>query len=164
MENAKLFQEAVSHTQALCTILIQTIEKLRRLDQKMKEDMEESQDMEMVHALERIMASDRAKVLELKQGFEDLQLFCRLPQWLLGPVLTLLPSKRLELKHALNQFSAQVHVEALELRQAVEEMWEQARTQNLSSEDILERKRIVDQMEASMEDPESALGQILEGL
>ena len=164
MENAKLLQEAVSHTQAQCTILTQTMEKLRRLDQKMKENMEESQNMGMVHALERIMASDRAKVLELNQGLEDLQLFYRLPQWFLGPVLTLLPSKRLELKHALEQVSAQVHVEALQLRQAVEEMGAQAQAQGLISEDILERQKIVGCMEAKMESPAQALGNILGGL
>ena len=164
MENAKRLREAVTHTQALCTIVIQTMENLQRLDQRMKEGMEENQNMEMVHALERIMASDRAKVLELKQGLEDLQLLYRLPQWFLGPVLTLLPSKSLQLKHALEQVSAQVHVEALELRQAVEEMCAQAQARGLLSEDILERQKIVGCMEATMESPTPALGNILEGL
>lgn len=164
MVNAKSLRDAVTHTQTLVEVLIQTLEKFQIVYQKMKQDLEEAQDMDMVHALERIMARDQAKVLELKQGFEQIQLFHRLPQWFLGPVLTLVPGKGLDLKHVLEQVSAQVRVEALELRQAVEDMSAQAQAQNLSSGDILEQKKIVGCMEAKMESPAGSLGHILEGL
>ena len=91
MANAKRLREAVGHTETLAEVLIQTLEKFQIIYQKMKEDLEEAQDMDMVHALERIMAQDQAKVLELKQGLEQIQLFHRLSQWFLGPVLTLVP-------------------------------------------------------------------------
>ena len=164
MENAERLRDAMTHTQALAEILMQTLEKFQILDRKIKQDMEELQDMDMVHALERIMARDQAKVLELKQGLEQLQLFHRSPLWLLAPVLTLFRGKSLDLKHALEQVSAQVHLEALEVRQAVEEMCAQAQAQGLFSEDILERKKIVGCMEAKMESPAHALRHILEGL
>ena len=164
MANAQSLHDAMTYTQELTDVLIQTLEKFRSLDQKLKQDMEEKQDMDTVHALERIMARDQAKVLELKQGLEQLQLLNRWPQWLLGPVLTLVPGKSLELKHALEQVSAQVRVEALELRQAVEDMSSQAQAQNLVSDDIRERQRIVGYMEDKMEDPERTLRQFLDGL
>lgn len=112
MENAKRLQDAMTQTQTLVGVLIHTLEKLQVLDHKLKQDMEDKQDMDTVHALERIMARDQAKILDLKQGLEQAELFHRLPRWFLGPVLTLIPGKSLDLKHALEKVSAQVRVEA----------------------------------------------------
>ena len=164
MENANRLRDAMTQKQTHVGVLIHTLEKLQVLDHKLKQDMEDEQDMDTVRALERIMARDQAKILDLKQGLEQAELFHRLPRWFLGPVLTLIPGKSLDLKHALEKVSAQVRVEALELRQAVDDMWAHAQAQNLSSGDIQERREIVGYMEGQMEGSERSLGQILDSL